>query len=136
MPYASDVSEVAIAKLRVSKGSRASVEQGEVLDFSQPVHIKLKDEKGRVEKWKVRARVKAKQVTVSSSNYKLQDSFDWAIEKTRQFVMTGQHDLINRDENNNDGTGSADYLPSYWAGYFDRTAFYSRDFLHQSAAPS
>ncbi|KFI09212.1 hypothetical protein F0223_18335 [Vibrio coralliilyticus] len=133
LPYASDVSEVTIAKLRVSKGSRASVEQGEVLDFSQPVHIKLKDEKGRVENWKVRARVKAKQVTVSSSNDKLQDSFDWAIEKTRQFVMTGQHDLINRDENNNDGTGSADYLPSYWAGYFDRTAFYSRDFLHQSA---
>ncbi|USD33078.1 MULTISPECIES: hypothetical protein [Vibrio] len=133
LPYASDLSSVVITQLGVSQGSQSSVEPGDVLDFTQPVDIELSDEKGRVEKWQVQARVKAKQVMVSSSNTKLQESFDWAMEKTRQFVMTGQHDLINRDENNNDGTGSADYLPSYWAGYFDRTAFYSRDFLHQSA---
>lgn len=30
-------------------------------------------------------------------------------------------------------TKPANYIPSYWAGYYDRTAFYIRDFVHQSA---
>ena len=104
---------------------------GEVVDFTQPVQAVVTDANGKEEKWTLTAIEKEKQVVVTSSNQKLQDSFEWAIDKTRRFVMTGQHDLVNRDENNNDGDGTADYIPSYWAGYFDRTAFYSRDFLHQ-----
>ncbi|MFE8729858.1 hypothetical protein, partial [Aeromonas hydrophila] len=50
-------------------------------------------------------------------------------------IMTGQRGVTNKDENhpNGDGTGLHDYLPSYWAGYYDRTAFYGRDFAHQVA---
>ena len=47
--------------------------------------------------------------------------------------MTGKKGIINKDEENPEGdhTGIHDYIPSYWAGYYDRTAFYSRDFVHQ-----
>ncbi|WP_063344129.1 hypothetical protein [Vibrio jasicida] len=131
VPYGTDLSAITVSTLLVSEQSRSSLDVGEVVDFTQPVQAVVTDANGKEEKWTVTAIEKEKQVVVTSSNQKLQDSFEWAIDKTRRFVMTGQHDLVNRDENNNDGDGTADYIPSYWAGYFDRTAFYSRDFLHQ-----
>jgi hypothetical protein len=73
---------------------------------------------------------------VSSSNSYAQELFSWAIEKTQQFVMTGQGGLVNKSERNASGTGFADYIPSYWAGYYHRTAFYGRDFIHQSVGAS
>ncbi|MBW3695288.1 hypothetical protein EK599_06255 [Vibrio sp. T187] len=132
VPYGTDLSRLVIENLAVSPGSQPSFSVGDIVDFSQPVTLTLVDEQGSTESWTATAIEKTKQVSVQSDNHKLQESFQWAIDKTRQFVMTGQHDLVNRDENNNDGTGTADYIPSYWAGYFDRTAFYSRDFLHQA----
>lgn len=133
VPYGTDMKNVRAAEALVSKNSNGSIKGGDTVDFSEPVPMFITDSKGRTEQWTLTATEKEKEVTVTSSNQKLQDSFAWAIDKTRQFVMTGQRDLVNRDENNNDGSGIADYIPSYWAGYFDRTAFYSRDFLHQAA---
>lgn len=132
LPFGSDLENVQIGDITVSSGTSASLRTGDVVDFSQPVTITLTDEKGRIEQWTATAVEKEKEVVVTSSNQNLEASFEWAMDKTRQFVMTGKHDLVNRDENNNDGSGTADYIPSYWAGYFDRTAFYSRDFLHQA----
>lgn len=131
VPYGTDLAAITVSTLLVSEQSRSSLDVGEVVDFTQLVQAVVTDANGKEEKWTLTAIEKEKQVVVTSSNQKLQDSFEWAIDKTRRFVMTGQHDLVNRDENNNDGDGTADYIPSYWAGYFDRTAFYSRDFLHQ-----
>nr|WP_317282778.1 hypothetical protein [uncultured Sellimonas sp.] len=74
-----------------------------------------------------------RQIQLRSSNPYLEDTFRWAVEKQQQFVMTGKKGITNKDEGNPEGdhTGIHEYIPSYWAGYFDRTAFYSRDFVHQ-----
>ncbi|MBR8534691.1 hypothetical protein KDU71_03900 [Carboxylicivirga sediminis] len=71
-------------------------------------------------------------LSLQSDNAILQEGFNWAVDKTSQFVMTGKNGLVNKDERTPEGTGTADYIPSYWAGYYDRTAFYSRDFVHQA----
>ncbi|KOO13790.1 hypothetical protein AKJ18_16055 [Vibrio xuii] len=133
VPFGTDLTQITIENLIISNGSATSIDQGDVLDLTQPMTITLSSNDHQPEQWTIIAKEQPKQITVTSSNAKLQDSFAWAMDKTKRFVMTGQHDLVNRDENNNDGTGTADYIPSYWAGYFDRTAFYSRDFLHQAS---
>ncbi|PSW16519.1 hypothetical protein C9J01_05835 [Photobacterium rosenbergii] len=133
VPYATDLSHLTISNLQASPESQTSIRQGDIVDFTKPVSVHVINEKGKAEKWTVTAIESEKEVTIASSNAALEDSFNWAIDKTKQFVMTGQSGLVNRDENNNDGSGTADYIPSYWAGYFDRTAFYSRDFLHQAS---
>ncbi|USD42760.1 hypothetical protein J4N42_19255 [Vibrio sp. SCSIO 43135] len=133
VPYGTDLSAITVDNIQISSTSTSTIANGDILDLTQPVTVIVFDEKGKEAQWTIKAIEKKKQVVVTSSNQKLQDSFAWAIDKTRRFVMTGQHDLVNRDENNNDGSGTADYIPSYWAGYFDRTAFYSRDFLHQAS---
>lgn len=76
---------------------------------------------------------KIEPVHLHSSNKYLESIFDWAIKKQQQFIMTGKKGIINKDEEHPEGdhTGIHDYIPSYWAGYYDRTAFYSRDFVHQ-----
>lgn len=83
-----------------------------------------------------------------SSNTFLQSAFDWAINKTKDFVVTG---IKNGEINKGEGekwygpngkiiksptepwAQNKDYKPAFWAGYFDRTAFYIRDFIHQSS---
>lgn len=72
------------------------------------------------------------ELSLQSDNRILESGFNWAVQKTGQFVMTGKSGLVNKDERNKKGTGTADYIPSYWAGYYDRTAFYGRDFVHQA----
>lgn len=133
VPYSTDLTQVTIGNLKISDASATSINEGDVLDFTHPITVKLTAKDHKPEHWTLIAREQPKQLVVTSSNVKLQDSLSWAMDKTDRFVMTGHHDLVNRDENNNDGTGTADYIPSYWAGYFDRTAFYSRDFLHQAS---
>ncbi|EEX93669.1 hypothetical protein VIOR3934_00775 [Vibrio orientalis CIP 102891 = ATCC 33934] len=131
VPFGTDLTQVTVDNFIISNGSSTTISQGDVLDLTQPMTITLSSDDHQPEQWTINAKEQPKQIAVTSSNTKLQDSFAWAMDKTKRFVMTGQHDLVNRDENNNDGSGTADYIPSYWAGYFDRTAFYSRDFLHQ-----
>lgn len=133
IPYGTDVTQLTISNLLASPQSQTSLRQGDIVDFSNPIAVDVINEKGKSETWTVSGQVSEKEVTISSSNTELEDAFNWAIDKTKQFVMTGQSGLVNRDERNNDGSGTADYIPSYWAGYFDRTAFYSRDFLHQAS---
>lgn len=85
---------------------------------------------------------------LESSNKFLQSAFEWAVEKTKIFVVTGTK---NGDINKGDGgkwygpnglirkkptepwSQPKDYKPAFWAGYFDRTAYYIRDFAHQAA---
>lgn len=85
---------------------------------------------------------------LESSNAFLQSAFKWAVEKTKIFVVTGtKNGDINKGEGNKwYGPDRAimdapiepwaqpkDYKPAFWAGYFDRTAYYIRDFVHQAA---
>jgi len=82
-----------------------------------------------------------------SDNHFLEASFKWAVEKTEQFVVTGmKNGAINLGDGKKwygpDGVVLAspdaewakpqDYAPCFWAGYFDRTAYYIRDFAHQA----
>ncbi len=67
---------------------------------------------------------------ISSSNQELVNVFNWATKKALGFVQTGKSGPINISERNEAPT-EASYIPSYWAGYPLRTAFYSRDFCHQ-----
>ncbi|WP_262286351.1 NPCBM/NEW2 domain-containing protein [Micromonospora sp. MA102] len=71
-------------------------------------------------------------ITVASSSPQLADAVNWAVSRARQHVQTGKRGPVNGN-GSNPGTGEADYIPSYWAGYAHRTAFYSRDFVHQAA---
>lgn len=85
---------------------------------------------------------------LESSNAFLQSAFDWATEKTKAFVVTGtENGEINKGDGGKwygpDGVvmdsptepwaKSQNYKPAFWAGYFDRTAYYIRDFVHQAA---
>ncbi len=83
---------------------------------------------------------------LESNNELLQNAFEWAVNKTKQFVVTGQTGDVNRGDGGKwygpDGivlkkptaqwAKPKAYKPSYWAGYYDRTAFYIRDFVHQA----
>ncbi|TDQ77934.1 hypothetical protein [Sphingobacterium yanglingense] len=67
---------------------------------------------------------------VRSDCKELEGAFAWAKEKALSFVVTGQRgpvDIYKEDQISD----TVDYIPSYWAGYPLRTAFYSRDFCHQ-----
>lgn len=72
----------------------------------------------------------AQDIKINSSSEELVNSFEWAKEKARSYVMTGKRGPINISERNR-ASEDVDYIPSYWAGYPLRTAFYSRDFCHQ-----
>lgn len=89
---------------------------------------------------------------ITSSNSYFENLMSWAQKKTHQFVMTGLNGPVNKGDDNK-WYGPAErfsdksrkrqspdkpwaqpkpYIPSYWAGYYDRTAFYIRDFVHQA----
>ncbi|MBQ6788602.1 MAG: hypothetical protein IJO81_00265 [Clostridia bacterium] len=64
---------------------------------------------------------------LESSCARLEEAFRWAENMARAYVTTGKRGPLN------DGrTGEGDYIPSYWAGYRTRTAFYIRDYVHQT----
>ncbi|WP_207636862.1 hypothetical protein [[Clostridium] dakarense] len=133
VPYGTDVSQIKLKSIEVSRGATVNYKSDDVLDFTTPQIFKVSSEKSS-EDWTVNCIVKEKQAIVTSSNKEIEDGFNWAMNKTSQFVMTGKKGIVNKDENrpNGDGTGEKEYLPSYWAGYYDRTAFYGRDFVHQA----
>lgn len=68
---------------------------------------------------------------IITSNAALTQGFNWAKAKTRTFVQTGKTGPVNISERDSVSEEVA-YIPSYWAGYPLRTAFYSRDFCHQA----
>lgn len=133
--YGDKVSALRTKNVTLSQGASADIKAGDKLDLTKPVSVTVTGKEGNKAKWKIRAVHKQKKVKLSSSNKYLQDTFNWAAHKLDQFVMTGKSGVVNKDENrpDGDGSGTVDYIPSYWAGYYDRTAFYSRDFVHQAA---
>ena len=68
---------------------------------------------------------------INSSNQELVDTYNWAREKALFYVQTGKTGKVDVWERG-EGTGNVAYIPSYWAGYPGRSAFYSRDFFHQA----
>ncbi|MDT0552135.1 hypothetical protein [Urechidicola vernalis] len=70
------------------------------------------------------------ELTLKSSNKDLEVVFNWAKEKAAFYVQTGKTGPIEVWENG-EATDTVAYIPSYWAGYPGRTAYYSRDFCHQ-----
>lgn len=82
-----------------------------------------------------------------SDNKMLQNSFNWAVKKTAQFVVSGKENGdINKgdggkwygpdgkviNEPNEDWAKPKKYGSAFWAGYYDRSAYYIRDFVHQA----
>lgn len=71
---------------------------------------------------------------IGSSDPKVVEMFDWAKRKANSWVhLPGSEGPLNVDENDRTGTGTAAYAPSYWAGYANRSGYYSRDTAHQLA---
>lgn len=70
------------------------------------------------------------EIKIVTSNKKLEQAFNWAKVKARSYVLTGKSGAINASERSK-GDGTVAYMPSYWAGYPHRSAFYSRDYCHQ-----
>lgn len=69
-------------------------------------------------------------ISIESSDSTLVEVFNWAKEKARFYVQTNKVGSVDVWENGS-GEDSIKYMPSYWAGYPGRSAFYSRDFCHQ-----
>lgn len=129
-----DLSEVKIEEILVSQGASASLKAGDVLNLSDGKEITLTvtGSDQTKEDWKVIGKFREKKVFMKSSNKELESTFNWAANKMDQFVMTGKTGPTNVSESDKKGTGNKAYIPSYWAGYYDRTAFYTRDFVHQA----
>jgi len=70
-------------------------------------------------------------LNIKSSSNELNEAFLWANEKALSYVQTKKSGPINTWENGS-GSDTVNYIPSYWAGYPKRSAFYSRDFCHQA----
>lgn len=131
VPYGTDCSKLTVNAV-ISDGAEINPKSGTVVDFSNG-SVEFKITNGNLsDTWTVIVKAADKKVHLVSDNKTLEEAFNWAVDKTQQFVMTGKSGLVNKDETNPSGTGTADYMPSYWAGYCDRTAFYARDFCHQS----
>jgi hypothetical protein len=87
---------------------------------------------GRIDVDDVEFGVDVGEIAVRSANPKVADLFAWAKAKANNWVIReGTVGLVNSDERNPAGTGTATYRASYWAGYRFRTAYYSRDLAHQ-----
>ncbi len=69
-------------------------------------------------------------IEIRSSSVQLNNAFYWAKKKARSYVQTNKSGKVNQSEFSSGG-GNVKYIPSYWAGYPFRTAFYSRDYCHQ-----
>ncbi|MEU5220590.1 hypothetical protein AB0G79_30910 [Streptomyces sp. NPDC020807] len=69
---------------------------------------------------------------VTSSDPEIVAMFDWAKSKANSWVhLPGTRGPLNADERQTGGIGNAVYGPSYWAGYANRSGYYSRDMAHQ-----
>ncbi|WP_194409686.1 NPCBM/NEW2 domain-containing protein [Microbacterium cremeum] len=131
VPYDTDVTALR-AQAELPEGSTISPDPAAPGDYSQPRSFVVTDAGGQTAEWTVTVTIEAETVTIDSSSQELVDAFDWAKWRARQHVQTGKTGPLNGN-GSNPGTGTAAYIPSYWAGYAHRTAFYSRDFVHQAA---
>lgn len=125
--YGEDLKNIEVKNIKVSNEASSSIKAGDTIDLSKPYEIKLITKDGKEKIWTIKAECSQKMISMRSSNKQLESFFNWAANKQDQFVMTGQKGKVD------DGKKpDAEYIPSYWAGYYSRTAFYSRDFVHQA----
>lgn len=113
---ASDAEITSVAPEFTLTAGTSSIASGTANDFTQPVKYVLSDGATQVE-WTVSCVKMSPDITINSSNTKLVNAFNWAKVMARSWVQTGKQ---------------TNYIPSYWAGYPHRPAFYSRDFAHQA----
>jgi hypothetical protein len=130
MPYGSDISKLQ-PEIAVSRDSKVLSGPITPTDFSKPHTYTIKTPDGIEKQWKVTCVVEDKNITINSSLNELDEAFNWAKWKANKYVQTGKTGLINEDERIGSPSSIADFIPSYWAGYAHRTAFYGRDFSHQ-----
>lgn len=129
MPYGTDVTAL-VPKVLVSKGATVTPASNQTQDFTVPVAYTVTDKDGIQQQWMIECRIAEKEITIDSSSTLLKEAFDSAKPKAKQYVRTDKYGLINRDECGTP-TSMGNYMPSYWAGYAHRYAFYSRDMAHQ-----
>lgn len=131
VPYGTDLSALTVKEAEFTPRTQGSVQSGDIIDARQPVIITVSNLAGETKEWTLFVTEKEQKAILKSDNKFLEDNFYWASHKVDQFVMTGQSGLINK-ASDKPGSGPVDYDPSYWAGYYDRTAYYGRDFCHQA----
>ncbi|WP_312692620.1 Ig-like domain-containing protein [Caproiciproducens sp.] len=131
VPYGTDITKIHVY-LTLSEGGTSTPSETGVYDFTHPVAFKVLSD-NMTSNWTVTCTLDPKSIILSSSSKYLADNFNWAVNKSKTFVQTGKTGSVNVDETNTAGTGTASYIPSYWAGYHFRTGFYSRDFAHQTS---
>lgn len=132
VPYGTD-KKALNPKITVSEGASITPASGEVRDFTNPVTYTVKGSDNSEQNWTVECKTADREITIDSSNQMIKDAFNWAKPKAKSYVRTGKTGLINRDETFSKGPEIKSYMPSYWAGYAHRYAFYSRDMVHQMA---
>ncbi|MFD4960350.1 NPCBM/NEW2 domain-containing protein [Microbacterium sp. NPDC058389] len=131
VPYGTDLTALT-ATADLPEGSTIAPDPTAPGDYTTARTFTVTDAGGTAVEWTVAATLEGKTVTIDSSSSELVDAFDWAKWRARQHVQTGRTGPLNGN-GSNPGTGTAAYIPSYWAGYAHRTAFYSRDFVHQAS---
>lgn len=129
VPYGMDLKEIA-PNLTISQDASVTPSSGMAQDFTEPVEYTITNQ-GKRQLWIVECHVGEKEIIINSSNLVIEEAFQWAVQKARSYVRTGKHGLINRDETFSNSPEIKEYMPSYWAGYAHRSAFYIRDFVHQ-----
>ncbi|HET6294006.1 MAG TPA: NPCBM/NEW2 domain-containing protein [Kribbella sp.] len=132
VPYESDRSNL-VAKVTLPSGFTISPDPTQPLDYAQPRQFVITDRTGNTTTWTVTVTSEQKSIVIASSNNELVEAFNWAKWRARQHVQTGKHGPIDVEGPVPPDAKQADYIPSYWAGYAHRTAFYIRDYAHQSS---
>lgn len=131
VPFETDVTALA-ASVGIQHGATISPDPASAQNYSQPVVFTVTEASGTETTWTAAVTEEAETVTIASSSQELVDAVNWAKWRARLHVQTGKSGPINVN-GGTPGPTTVDYLPSYWAGYAHRTAFYSRDFVHQAA---
>lgn len=131
VPYGTDLSALTVKEADYTPRTQGSIHAGDIIDAREPVVITVSNLAGETKEWTLFVTEKEQKAILKSDNKILEDNFYWASHKVDQFVMTGQSGLVNKAADR-PGSGPVEYAPSYWAGYYDRTAYYGRDFCHQA----
>ncbi|MFF1819592.1 NPCBM/NEW2 domain-containing protein [Kribbella sp. NPDC058245] len=132
VPYEASRSSL-VATVKLPEGATISPDPATPLDYTQPRTFVITDRAGNKTTWTVSVVSEQKSIVISSSNNKLVETFNWAKWRARQHVQTGKRGPIDVEGPVPPNAKQADYIPSYWAGYAHRTAFYIRDYAHQSS---
>lgn len=130
MPYETKLAALT-ATATLPQGSTISPDPAKAQDYTKPVTFTVTDGSGTTTTWTVAATTEPRSITIDSSYAPLVEAFNWSKAKARSYVQTGKRGPINVN-GGTPGPETVDYVPSYWAGYAHRTAFYSRDFVHQA----